>query len=749
MAITLKKIYDEKRTSFVIISCFFVISCIFRIIMNITNADLSSFFDELLHWNLAKSIATGNGILFRGLPVQRYDILYSLVLSIVIHVNNEAIAYQAALVLNAILMSSAIFPAYLISRKLYLGSMDACILSVFSISITEMVYTYGILQENLFYPVCLWYLVVFLYAVEHQEKKRNAVFLGLMAFVVYTVKEFGLALFVGTVLFLVFDVIQHRKEKKHIIFLGIYIASFSFIWIGYRKILDVAFFSDLSVSQSVADSVVHNVFEVLKDFDLFLQTLYPVMVYVLLAILCFGIFTILVPITQWNKMDALAKKFFVLLLMILITHIGVICVLITKSENPNSLDIRFHYRYIFYLIMPFFAIFWNSIKNFQKNVTLGKLLILFVLLLVQINIIPVLGSKNDAPCVRILYWFQDSELEYRMLVSIIIGFIAFIYCMLYYKKIKISKYGLLIILSVVSIFSTSEFYMEINLNKDRMAEAKAEIYRINEYLKKEKIETVWVLGSNDYETFYLEANLQFPYYLIDKDEFIKNNAAEKVYALGFRTNTYLDYNTIVPDVIISTGMRNSSQGDLSTKLNLSNYTIFEMSGAETDLSTLQIISGRTGDNWVTNSGMIYIGGTLGIDSETIKLVIDTHRTYNAEIIVKDSTGHESVIYATPTKTPYLVNIYKNSGEMAYTITLSTSYSFIPGNGDNRSLSFRLFEVEKFNLTEPIISGYSDCCKYVPHGLRCHNAQYPVGGQKSENARTYPSIFQNKPYSELR
>jgi hypothetical protein len=111
--------------------------------------------DELIYSELAKSFAAHGHFLVRGQATAAYGIVYPLLISPA-WAMFKAIpdAYAAAKAINAIVMSLAAIPAYLLARRL-LSAPLALAAAALTVSVPSMVYTATLMTENAFYPIFL------------------------------------------------------------------------------------------------------------------------------------------------------------------------------------------------------------------------------------------------------------------------------------------------------------------------------------------------------------------------------------------------------------------------------------------------------------------------------------------------------------------------------------------------------------------------------------------------------------------
>ena len=117
--------------------------------------------DELIYSELARSLAAGHGLEVRGEPYL-VSLIYPLLLAPVYAlVDSLPDAYAAVKVVNAIVMSLAAVPAYLLARRV-LPTFLSLLAALLAVAVPSMVYTGTVMTENAFYPAFLlvaWALV--------------------------------------------------------------------------------------------------------------------------------------------------------------------------------------------------------------------------------------------------------------------------------------------------------------------------------------------------------------------------------------------------------------------------------------------------------------------------------------------------------------------------------------------------------------------------------------------------------------
>src|SRR6476619_4816647 len=132
------------------------------------------FVDELIYSELAKSLVDTGSFAIRGVPVHGYSILYPALIAPAYWLFDALPnAYNAAKATNAIAMSLAAVPAWLLARRV-VGRRLALLAAVIAIAVPSMAYTAAIVTENLFYPVALLFAWALVLVLERPSLRRTA-----------------------------------------------------------------------------------------------------------------------------------------------------------------------------------------------------------------------------------------------------------------------------------------------------------------------------------------------------------------------------------------------------------------------------------------------------------------------------------------------------------------------------------------------------------------------------------------------
>ena len=144
------------------------------------------FVDELIYSELAKSLVETGSFAIRGVPVHGYSILYPALIAPAYWLFDALPnAYAAAKATNALAMSLAAVPAWLLARRVA-GRLLALLAAVIAVAVPSMAYTATIITENLFYPVALLFAWALVLVLERPSLRRVALLVVVLVAAVAT-----------------------------------------------------------------------------------------------------------------------------------------------------------------------------------------------------------------------------------------------------------------------------------------------------------------------------------------------------------------------------------------------------------------------------------------------------------------------------------------------------------------------------------------------------------------------------------
>jgi hypothetical protein len=154
--------------------------------------------DEIVYSELAKSFAERGEFLVRDVPSNGYGFVYPILIAPAWRLFAAVPdAYAAAKAINAVVMSLAAIPAYLIARRLLRPSL-ALAAAALTVLVPSMLYTGTLMTENAFYPLFLVAVWALLRALEEPAPWRQIVLLALIG-VAYATRAQAVALLAAAV----------------------------------------------------------------------------------------------------------------------------------------------------------------------------------------------------------------------------------------------------------------------------------------------------------------------------------------------------------------------------------------------------------------------------------------------------------------------------------------------------------------------------------------------------------------------
>ena len=130
--------------------------------------------DELIYSELARSFAETGSFAVRDQAFSAWTFgpLYPILISPIFGLAADPpAAYALAKAFNALLISSAAVPAYLLGRRV-LSRPDALVAAALTVAVPSAVYSTKLMTESLAYPVFLWVMIAFVRALDRPSPGR-------------------------------------------------------------------------------------------------------------------------------------------------------------------------------------------------------------------------------------------------------------------------------------------------------------------------------------------------------------------------------------------------------------------------------------------------------------------------------------------------------------------------------------------------------------------------------------------------
>ncbi len=137
------------------------------------------FPDEYVYTAIARSLGSGHGPAVRGVSAHFPALLAPLLAAPFQALFDPATAYRLTQLENALLMSLAAVPVYLLARRLSLSTRYALVCALFAIAIPDLVYASYTLADPVAYPFALGAVAAGLLALERPTRRAQLGFLAL------------------------------------------------------------------------------------------------------------------------------------------------------------------------------------------------------------------------------------------------------------------------------------------------------------------------------------------------------------------------------------------------------------------------------------------------------------------------------------------------------------------------------------------------------------------------------------------
>lgn len=135
--------------------------------------------DELIYSELAKSFAAGEGFAIRGeASGGAYGVVYPLLIAPAWALWEQVpSAYAAAKAINALVISLALVPAYLLARRV-LSQPGALVVAALTAALPSLLYAGTLMTENAFFPLFLLAALALVASLERPTWSRTLLLLG-------------------------------------------------------------------------------------------------------------------------------------------------------------------------------------------------------------------------------------------------------------------------------------------------------------------------------------------------------------------------------------------------------------------------------------------------------------------------------------------------------------------------------------------------------------------------------------------
>lgn len=172
--------------------------------------------DEIRYLNLAASLFNEGQLIERGGFSSFQKILYPLALSPAFLADDPLLRVRLIALLNSIYVSSAVFPALLLARRLFTGKAPVIICLLLTLIMPDMCYSMTFLSECIYLPLALWLIACCLRALEARGGAQYAwcAGAGLLCYATYLAKEVALGFALAFIVMMIVRICRAKQPDK-------------------------------------------------------------------------------------------------------------------------------------------------------------------------------------------------------------------------------------------------------------------------------------------------------------------------------------------------------------------------------------------------------------------------------------------------------------------------------------------------------------------------------------------------------
>ena len=153
----------------------------------------TGFWDEYIYSKLARSFYYNYNFNVEQNPSPFYPPLYPIVLSIAYIFTNMKSVYFFMKIINALISTSVIIPAYLLTKEFLEEKQIIPITILITLLPINFSFSYYLISENLFYPLFL-FSIYFMYNSLKENSLKNNILVGIFIGLTFLAKNLGLIL---------------------------------------------------------------------------------------------------------------------------------------------------------------------------------------------------------------------------------------------------------------------------------------------------------------------------------------------------------------------------------------------------------------------------------------------------------------------------------------------------------------------------------------------------------------------------
>ncbi len=417
------------------------------------------YLDEQIYGSYAQSLLDSGMLEVLGLPMGFFRPVYSLLIAPAYLLNDPFAQQKAVAFINAFVISTGIFPVYLLAKRLLENNVHALIGAALYVCFSDLVYSQCYMTEVAALPLMLWTVFVF-WELENSKKtgwlKHDVIIgvvFGILIGLCFMCKGgAALVLPIAYIAYLIVRLIMERRDsglRDHLKHAGISLVSavtgFLIVFAIFHVLIPPASGDTVDASAKLSG---------LDESADYMFSYYAVFYYLFAALIGLSFFPLVVTMQNRRLMEKDEARLFDFLIISLVTMAVVVAITITLRENYLENAPRAHMRYIGYLYLPLMLIFMRELKrerkySFKLNLIAAAafIVVLFLYLFLYGGQIVPMGEICDDTTLKIFSGFPD----YQMISVPVFAVLLIVGTLLLLKKQRAFAVGMICVLFAVNI----------------------------------------------------------------------------------------------------------------------------------------------------------------------------------------------------------------------------------------------------------------------------------------------------------
>ena len=320
--------------------------------------------DEMRYMDLARSLLTDGTLTIRGVQATFQKILYPIALMPAMLFHDPLTQVKVMGFLNALYASSALFPAYVLARRIAPGFWPGVACLAIAALLPDLCYSMTFMSESLYLPLSLWLLVLLWDALE-KPGRRGIVLAatgGVLCYMAYLCKEVALAYVIVVALMFAARAVRRafevRKEARArtaraIVNDATFVDSFARFALFLAGFLLPFALMKLTLFAGMLNSYNQSSLDILQSLYVDVFAFHALALGLVHFALGFAFFPLVLPLVSWRHFPREHRTFLTLLALVLLVSFLTVVFTISMREDAGHVALRQHLRYVGPLLVPF------------------------------------------------------------------------------------------------------------------------------------------------------------------------------------------------------------------------------------------------------------------------------------------------------------------------------------------------------------------------------------------------------------